>query len=1045
MKEKATILVIDDMDETLSLLDMILTQAGYGVQLAESGESALATVAAAPPDIILLDIHLMDMDGLEVCRRLKADEKTRHIPVILISAFAEAQEWIKGLQLGAADYITKPLYPEELLARVKTHLDLSMAHITLAQQAEALRQANRQLQNEIKECRVLEAELRESEDKFKYFFENSVSGMSITLPSGEVNVNQAFCLMLGYSQEEIKNRRWQDFSHPGDVEFAQKLTTALLAGEKNSVRFIKRYLHKNGSVVWADVGTSLRRDNFGRPQYFITTVNDISERRLAEEKLQTSENKFSIFFNKASLPLVVSQLPEHSIVDVNEAWVQLFGYQKEEAIGKTSLDLGIIRDIELRTRIVDAIQAKESISNIEQTLLTRSGEAVTVLANINTIEIAGQDYALSSLQDITERKRAESALRESEENFRMMIETIPLAIYLSVGIEQKAIYLNPKFYQLFGYALEEVSCADKWWPLVYPDEEYRRYVSEEWNRRVAQAIETQIPIEPMEVEITCKDGSKKNILWGYISLQNKSYAFGIDQTELKKAEHERMRFLHIMESSLNEIYVFDSESLLFEYVNHGALRNLGYALETMRSLTPIDLKPEFTEASFRRTIEPLLRKDQEILIFETVHRRADGSTYPVEVHLQLVEIEGQRVFLAVIMDISERKRVEEEKEKLESRLQQAQKMESVGRLAGGVAHDFNNMLSVILGFTEVAMGQTSPEQPLYADLEEIRRAAERSADLTRQLLAFARKQAIFPRELDLNETVEGILNMLRRLIGEDIHLTWLPGAGLWPINMDPSQIDQILANLSVNARDAIAGVGEIRIATETVVVDEAYCAQHSGFMAGEYVVLSVQDNGCGMNEETLANIFEPFYTTRKFGESTGLGLATVYGIVRQNNGFIDVKSEPGHGTTFAIYLPRHRNEIGRQQPDETRENPSTGQETILLLEDEPAVLKMTTRMLEMQGYIVLAARTPGRAIDLAREHEGTIDLLMTDVIMPEMNGHDLAKMLLAKTPGLKCLFMSGYTANVIVSQGIVEEGMNFIQKPFTAKGLATKVREVLAQ
>ena len=371
-------------------------------------------------------------------------------------------------------------------------------------------------------------------------------------------------------------------------------------------------------------------------------------------------------------------------------------------------------------------------------------------------------------------------------------------------------------------------------------------------------------------------------------------------------------------------------------------------------------------------------------------------------------------------------------------------MESVGRLAGGVAHDFNNMLTVVLGHTEIAMAKADASQPFFADLQIIQKAARRSADLTRQLLAFARKQMIAPKVLDLNETVEGMLKILRRLIGEDIDLAWLPGGGLWPVKIDPSQVDQLLANLCVNARDAIGGVGNITIETENVFFDADYCLEHPGVVAGEYVLLATSDNGCGMDRETLANIFEPFFTTKEVGKGTGLGLSTVYGIVKQNKGFVNVYSEPGTGTTFKIYLPRHE-DLSRQLDEVEQVTPVVGgQETILLVEDQPELLTMGKIMLEHLGYTVLAAVNPDEALRLAEAHAGKIGMLITDVVMPKMNGLDLARQLQALYPGLRCLFMSGYTANVIAHHGILQ-GINFIAKPFSSKEIAAKVREVLAQ
>jgi PAS domain S-box-containing protein len=397
---------------------------------------------------------------------------------------------------------------------------------------------------------------------------------------------------------------------------------------------------------------------------------------------------------------------------------------------------------------------------------------------------------------------------------------------------------------------------------------------------------------------------------------------------------------------------------------------------------------------------------------------------------------------------SARARAEKDRESLEGlegQLLQSQKMEAVGRLAGGVAHDFNNMLAVIIGHADMILEAAASNTPLRASIVEIQKAAQRSADLTRQLLAFARKQTIAPQALDLNAIVAGMLKMLGRLIGEDIDLLWKPGKDVWPVKMDPTQLDQILANLVVNARDAISGVGKITIETDSAEFDEAFCANHADFMPGQHVLLSVSDDGCGMDKKTLAMIFEPFFTTKPQERGTGLGLATVYGIVKQNDGFIDVYSEPGQGTTFKIYLPRHEAAAAAEPVVEPNAVPAqSGTETVLLVEDEAALLALSQRLLEQLGYVVLAAGSPIKAIQLAEGYPDAIHLLITDVVMPEMSGRDLWLRLGALRPGLKCLFMSGYTSNIIAHRGVLDEGVHFIQKPFSVENLAKKARKALA-
>lgn len=443
----------------------------------------------------------------------------------------------------------------------------------------------------------------------------------------------------------------------------------------------------------------------------------------------------------------------------------------------------------------------------------------------------------------------------------------------------------------------------------------------------------------------------------------------------------------------------------------------------------------------------LLRRGRNRLFFRKCSLAIPQSYFPVKLRTFLITNndglpEGMS---AVVRDISERKLAEEEQEKLREQLNQSQKMESVGQLAGGVAHDFNNMLSVILGYAELALRKIEPANALYKNLQEIVRAGRRSADITRQLLAFARKQTIIPKMLDLNEIMGGMLTMLQRLIGEHIELKWLPGNDLWPVMMDPSQVDQLLANLCVNARDAVAGAGKITIETGMVSFDAIYCTERAGFIPGDFVMLAVSDNGCGIKKDIVEKIFEPFFTTKDVGEGTGLGLATVYGIVKQNNGFINVYSEPGEGTTFRIYLPRMEGSVEEYRVDSAPEIPMGHGEIVLVVEDEEAILALSRTILEHLGYTVLTASSPRQALRQAvMAHDEGIDLLITDVVMPEMNGRDLAKEFEAVYPKIKVLFVSGYTENVIAHRGVLDKGVCFLPKPFSLEDLAAKVRETLA-
>jgi len=506
------------------------------------------------------------------------------------------------------------------------------------------------------------------------------------------------------------------------------------------------------------------------------------------------------------------------------------------------------------------------------------------------------------------------------------------------------------------------------------------------------------------------------------------------------------RYRTLYQSMMDAFVVTDMAGNIRECNDaYGAM--LGYTNEELKRLSVRDVTPATWQVYENEYIRKQLMHGGCSSLYEKEYRRKDGTVFPVELRTFLIlNNDGQPEGLsAIVRDITERKQAEEEQERLRERLNLAQKMESVGQLAGGVAHDFNNMLSVILGYADLALRKMDKSDPLYKHLQQIAWAGRRSADITRQLLAFARKQTIAPRILDLNDTLEEMLKMLQRLIGEHIELNWLPGKDLWPVLMDPSQVDQLLANLCVNARDAMRhnGTGKITIETGKVTFDTAYCSERPGFIPGDFVLLAVSDNGCGIERDILDKIFEPFFTTKGVGEGTGLGLATVYGIVKQNQGFINVYSEPGEGTTFRIYLPRMEGQAGEDREEHVAEIPQGHGETVLVVEDDEAILFLNKTILENLGYTVLTASSPRQALQLAKRHAADIDLLLTDVIMPEMNGRDLAKAIRVFGPEINVLFVSGYTANVIAHRGVLDEGVCFLPKPFTTDDLAVKIRAVL--
>jgi two-component system, cell cycle sensor histidine kinase and response regulator CckA len=512
----------------------------------------------------------------------------------------------------------------------------------------------------------------------------------------------------------------------------------------------------------------------------------------------------------------------------------------------------------------------------------------------------------------------------------------------------------------------------------------------------------------------------------------------IDLTSQKEAEAalrtSEERLQAILEASPDPIVVYDNQGHP-QFLNPAFSDLFGWTLEELKG-HKIPFIPEDQQALTTAKIKEIFTNGKPVQ-FLSRRLTKGGDTVDIVVSAAIIrgsagKAEGMVVNLT---NVSEQMR-------LEAQLQQNQRMEAIGRLAGGVAHDFNNKLGVIIGHTELAIDRIEASHPVQDDLKAIFNAAQRSAELTKQLLAFARRQTAAPKILDLNATISGMLKMLRRLIGEEIDLVWKPGSPLWPVKIDPVQLDQILANLCANAKDAIDGVGQLTIATRNVRLGETLCAQHPDLIAGDYVCLTIGDTGSGMDAGTREKLFEPFYTTKTVDKGVGLGLAMVYGIIRQNQGCIRVESTPGHGTTFEIYLPRTPAEAEPDSCSATAKS-ARGSDTILVVEDETAILRLIKTILNRLGYTILTARRPSEALHLVSHHPDPIHLLITDVVMPEMNGKALREKIEEHLPKIRTLFMSGYTTDAIVHRGILEADVHFLQKPFTMDSLAGKVREIL--
>ena len=910
----------------------------------------------------------------------------------------------------------------------------------------------KQLKTELDQYANMEADLKKS----IRFTESMLSAIPTPIFFKDVHgryqgCNPAFSEIMGVTSQELCGKTVHELWPSEHAEIYHQKDLELMQNPKRQI-YEFEIKDKNGKIRPVIFYKNAFHDEEGKVAGLVGGFVDITERKRAEETLQETEEKFHKTANR--VPGMVYEFVQHqdgsySVPFISNKVHEYSGYRPEEIMANADLLFKPIHpeDIEwVREQIGWSAKSLNDFS-VEHRIINPNGQIMWFHVKSKPRLLGNGDISWHGIStDITERKNLEQELKKSEERYQSVSElTSDYSYAYRVEPDGELIieWVTGAFEGLTGFTAEEVGARGGWESLIYPEDvsipmgqlkslysnqsttvEYRiidKAGNIRWMKDLARPIWDK------------KENRLKKIVGAVQEITGRKEA-----EEALRSSHER--FLTVLDSIDATIYVGDMDTHEILFMNRHMIDAFG-----------ADLTGQICYDVFRNESAPcshctndqLLDTDGNptgVCVWETQNPITEKWYINHDRAIQWVD--GRTVRLQIASDITMLKDLEQERIRTEDQLRQAQKMESVGRLAGGVAHDFNNMLGVILGHAEMMFMGMKPGNAHYEDLQEIFKAARRSAELTRQLLAFARKQAAAPKVLDLNETVEGMLNMLRRLIGEDIDLIWQPDTQLGQVIVDPAQVDQILANLCVNCRDAISGTGKITIKTEDVVLDHNYCASHAGSRPGPYAMLSVSDNGCGMDKETQSHLFEPFFTTKKVGEGTGLGLATVYGIVKQNEGYIQVSSELEEGTTFSIYLPRIQKSLQIEEEPDAKTIPK-GAETVLLVEDEESLLNLGKAMLERFGYKVFEAHHPLEAIALSEQYEGTIHLLVTDVVMPQMNGRQLEERIKKLRPHIKVLFMSAYTSDVIAKQGILEGDVNFLEKPFSIDSLADKVRKAL--
>jgi two-component system, cell cycle sensor histidine kinase and response regulator CckA len=865
-----------------------------------------------------------------------------------------------------------------------------------------------------------------------------------------VLVNKALCSLLnlppekliGYTGLEYFPKEQQDVFIAKDDEVLDKGTENI--SEENLT---------DGMGVIRTIVTrkSLYTDIAGN-KFLVGVINDITERKKVEEALLASEVQFRELFNRMSSGVAVYEAIDNGadfiITNFNPAAEKIEKVNRNDILGKnvTEVFSGVkpFGIFEVFQRVWQTGNPEYFPPNIYKDEMGLESWRESWVFKLPTGEIA------TIYNDITERKKAEAAQTFSNVILRTQQESSIDGI-LVVDEKGAILSFNKRFISLWGIPPDVIESRSDERALESVIDKLA--IPEEFIAKVKHLYEVRDEI--CSDEVVLKDGRVFDRYSAPMFGPDKKYYGRVwyfrDITERKRTEEE----LHDSEERFRVVHEYSPDGFtILRPVRdgHGQIVDFTWVFENAAIARMNGTEPEAVIGRRLLDLFPGHRDSQFLKVYQEVAESGEYRTFEEKYcgesilqttwfRIAVVPIAGDIAILA--QDITERKKAEEDGEKLQAQLLQAQKMELVGGLAGGIAHDFNNLLSVILGNAELALEKIGSGREMSEELSEIKKAAERSAELTSQLLAFARKQPIIPKILSLNEVIEETLKMLKRIIGEDINFVWTSEKELWLVKMDSTQINQILVNLCTNAKDAIKTGGKITLETKNVVFDKEYCDEHSGFVPGSYVMLAVSDNGVGMDKDTMCRLFEPFFTTKRVGKGTGLGLATVYGIIKQNDGFINVYSEPDKGSTFKIFFPRSFWGTKAENVQKPAEAARSAGETILLVEDEPTILKLAKRILEGLGYNVLATENPKDALRLAKEHKGTIHLLVTDVIMPDLNGKDLSDRLRKSNPSIKTIFMSGYTADVIAHHGIMEKEFHFLQKPFSLKQLAAKVREAL--
>lgn len=1159
---KHTLLVIDDDERMVSLIVSICRQYLPDVRVitALSGEQGGQLARTERPGVVVLDVKLPDLNGFEVCRRIRDDPITANTHILMVSGvLMEAKDRIRGIESGADAYLLKPFAPGELVLQIKAlfrwwdaeQTQVKALEELVTQRTKALVASNAKLQDEIRrhtrtenvllikeralesslngiaiadlegkltyvnpaflaiwayadsrevigksaldfwqdpadaeavmealkergswcgemvaktktakllhvaltasiindstgksiglmaafndisDRKRVEATLRENEERLNFVLEGGQLGFwDWNIATGEVQRNKRWAEMLGYTLPEIEFSvtQWTDLIHPDDRSTAWQSLQDHLEGRSPSHNCEYRMRTKEGKYRWIlDQAMIVARNAQGQPLRMSGTHTDITERKRAEEQLAFF--KHSVDTTRDGAYWFDS---DNKLIYVNEAGCQALGYTQTELLGRNLLEFVPHATPEGLKKVWEKLR-RDGFYLGESLHRHKDGHDFPVEIIASLMRFDGKEYNCGYARDITARKQADLALRQSEERFSKAFRSSPVATVISRMMDGQFIDVNEAACQLYGYTREE---------LVGHTSLELGIITAQERQKIVESLKAQQTFRGLNLTIRARGGKPRDVLYSAdtLELNGEWYMLNLmlDITEHKQAEAENQRLAMAVDQAAETIVITDAQGNIL-YVNPAFEKSTGYSRQEALGQNPRILKSGKQDAAFYQQLwATLIQGEMWQGCFS--NKRKDGTLYEEEATISPIRNAAGVItnYVAIKLDVTRERQ-------LESQIQQAQKMESVGQLAGGVAHDFNNSLQAILGYTEELLATIPRADRKHDDLLEIQKAATHAADLTRQLLAFSRKQMISLRPLQLNEVIGDTQKMIRRLIGEDIRIETSLAPNLPQVQADASQLQQVLVNLAINARDAMPSGGRLSISTDVVLLDEQDASVIVDARSGRFAYLAVTDTGVGMSKEVMARIFEPFFSTKGLGKGTGLGLSVIYGIVQQHQGWINVYSQEGQGTTFKLYLPTCAAAVGDSSALAAKPAaPPRGRgERILLVEDAPDVRNLAVRVLRAAGYEVFIAGKAVEAYIRFKQEGGRFDLLFSDVVLPDQSGIEIAEYLQGQKPDLPVLLCSGYTDERARWTAIEQQRFHFLQKPYPAAELLRIVRAIL--